>query len=346
MKIAFYFCVLIILCWFLMVLMQKYKQNLKVEYVIKPIDNVDLNYYKQDNINIDNKEIDYLSNNIQFLDNELSNLLQTINLQSKINKFNEINELVEQIIYENKLSENHKNLEDEKLENESVKSENLEDENINNENDYYENLEDENLDREILEIALSQNVHDSLVQNETVNRFNDQIIYDVDDNIFDNDIINYAEKTLDLEKFNKFLNIINQIKNRNANIMNCDNKTEIYIINQTWKNINNEDEKNMFISVILDCIDNLFLVCPTGVITRIINFNPLNDKKLISKDILRIEMLNTASKIMQDIEELEDIEDKKEEFKKRLIEQYKKDYKDIDFKFVEEEYHTWIDECF
>ena len=102
---------------------------------------------------------------------------------------------------------------------------------------------------------------------------------------------------------------------------------------------------------LLDANSPGYLVCPTGVVSRIINANVVNDldSSPRTEENLREEMLNTASKIRSllenDTEYIDSSESKQTEiFKETLIEKYNNDYKDIISEDrIQKELDTWID---
>ncbi len=232
----------------------------------------------------------------------------------------------------------------------------LNDNNLNN-----NTLNDELDDNVLIQLNnLNQNVHDSLVQNKTKDNYNllttdnSNNSNNLDNNIISIEIISFANSNLYNQKLELFNKTIEEISLRNSIIMNLNNKTEIEVINDVWnsidKNLNDDeiyDKKMYFINSILDCVENDMLVCPSGVTVRVINYD-LSKNNLISKDLLRVEMMNTASNLMQNLTEDEEFLNKssstqKKIFKSKLIEIFKKDYKNLDFEIVKKEYESWID---
>lgn len=175
----------------------------------------------------------------------------------------------------------------------------------------------------------SQNVHDSIVQNSVKNMFlkkkqklnyNSQKLID--------EIIEFAR--VNNKDVRKIHNVLIQVNERNAIISNLHNITEMDVLSTMWNNASN-NVKIQLLNEILDAyIDNNFIVCPTGVVSRLINAdiveNPEHAPKTI--EIIRQEMLNTASKIRDEIEK-NNPEFTDDDLKQALIKEFSSIYKDI-----------------
>jgi hypothetical protein len=103
---------------------------------------------------------------------------------------------------------------------------------------------------------------------------------------------------------------------------------------------------------LLDITDgNIDIVCPTGVTSRIINADIVEqvDQGIKESDI-RQEMLNTASKIRSDLEKSVSYQNlcenkQKDIFKQKLMKKYKKDYKGVvSDEYIIKELNIWFDE--
>ena len=195
----------------------------------------------------------------------------------------------------------------------------------------------------------SQNVHSSLVQDTITKKYAKIRGVSADTNTID-----YKESILDYARncgkdYLQIKTILNEIEKRNSPITNLDS-TETRVLNDTWFSAN-ENVKEQILNELLDANSPGYLVCPTGVVSRIINANVVNDldSSPRTEENLREEMLNTASKIRSllenDTEYIDSSESKQTEiFKETLIEKYNNDYKDIISEDrIQKELDTWID---
>lgn len=199
-----------------------------------------------------------------------------------------------------------------------------------------------------------QNVHSSLVQDTIKNKYSK--IKTTSTELIDkskikiinkHEIINYAKKYK--KNHNEINAILQKIENRNSNISNIDS-SEIKVLNDTW-NSANENIKVQILNELLDAHSSGYLVCPTGVVSRIINSdiveNPTSTPR--TEENLRKEMLHTASKIRNDLEndpvyiKLSD-EKQIKMLKDTLIDKYTKDYKNIiSEERIQKELDSWLD---
>lgn len=200
----------------------------------------------------------------------------------------------------------------------------------------------------------SQNVHDSVIQNTIKNKFKIKRIENERKHINKNDkdiiseIINRAN-TIDKEKYEKIPDILKQISSRCESVYNLE-ADEINVLKNTWISAS-DVQKDQILNELLDCLENNKLVCPTGVVSRIINsdivINPENAPKTIEN--LREEMMNIAIKTRNDLEDTEEFQNKEipEQnliLKDELIRKYEETYKGIlDEDIVKNEYDKWID---
>jgi hypothetical protein len=109
--------------------------------------------------------------------------------------------------------------------------------------------------------------------------------------------------------------------------------------------------KEQILNELLDANSSGYLVCPTGVVSRIINADIVENPETSprTEQNLREEMLNTASKIRDELEQdnmyinLPDLE-QSNLFKERLINKYNLDYLNIiSQENIQKELDTWID---
>jgi hypothetical protein len=188
----------------------------------------------------------------------------------------------------------------------------------------------------------AQNVHDSIVQNSVKNLFlkkKQKRNYDSQKLI--DEIIEFAR--INNKNMRKIHDVLLQVNERNAIISNLNNITEMDVLSTMWNNASN-NVRIQILNEILDAyIDDNFIVCPTGVVSRLINAdiveNPEHAPKTI--EIIRQEMLNTASKIRDEIEknnpELTD-----DDLKQALIKEFSSIYKDIvPLEKIHQELDSW-----
>ena len=206
--------------------------------------------------------------------------------------------------------------------------------------------QNEQITRELFTNPGSQNVHDSSVQSTIKSKYSKTDKNQISDPeyIFE-EILKCAN---DENKKNRISKILNEIRNRNAYVENLKD-TETNILCNTWKK-SDKIVKDQIINEIIDCYENNKLVCPTGVVSRIVNAdivtNPDNTPKTI--EVIREEMLNIASKLRTDMESDEEYNkksdnDKAKDFKDLLIKEYENTYKDIiDMSIIKDEYSKWI----
>ena len=195
----------------------------------------------------------------------------------------------------------------------------------------------------------AQNVHSSLVQDTIKNKYNtvkSKVSNSNKDITFE--IIEYA-KYLNKD-YKKIQDIINQIKTRNSFIKNL-NETEINVLNNSWISAN-KNVKEQILNELLDMTDGKsYIVCPTGVTSRIINSNIVENPESgpVKESDLRQEMLSTASKIRNELDNLLDFQNLPEIeqtniFKEKLIQKYNKDYNGVISKDrIKKELESWID---
>jgi len=92
--------------------------------------------------------------------------------------------------------------------------------------------------------------------------------------------------------------VIDKIEKRNSTLSGYENKTEMEILKETWEN-GDENIKNQIINSLKDCIEDEKLVCATGVVSRILSSNYINnpDEFPKTKEILHSEIMYFVNKI-------------------------------------------------
>jgi hypothetical protein len=179
----------------------------------------------------------------------------------------------------------------------------------------------------------SQNVHDSFIQNYTSKKYNDYNGIDTE-NITNlkQDILHFASNN---SKKNDLQNVLDQIESRNSSLTKFNDDCEMDILQKTWEN-GNDIIKAQIINELLDCKNGHDIYCPTGVATRIVNANFIEEpeKMAKTKEIFHQEMMNTASTLRTEMENDESYNNlspdtQTETFKINLIKKYTQDYKDI-----------------
>jgi hypothetical protein len=196
-----------------------------------------------------------------------------------------------------------------------------------------------------------QNVHSSLVQDTIKNKYQEakKKTSHIPSRDTQTEIIKFARY---LKKdVGKLQNIINQIKERNSFVKHM-NDTEINVLNNSWISANN-NVKEQIINELLDITDGKdYIVCPTGVTSRIINANIVENPESspIKEEDLRKEMLQSASKIKAELDKsnsfrnLSDI-DQNHFFKEKLIQKFNKDYDGIISRDrIKKEFEIWIND--
>jgi hypothetical protein len=196
----------------------------------------------------------------------------------------------------------------------------------------------------------NQNVHDSTVQDTIKKKYKklkEENIKINNNNNINDEILIYGNniKKLSQNKLKDLDFVLKSIYKRNSSIMNLEDEKEYNILCKLWKKL---ELREQLINELLDCkINNLeAIVCPSGVCSRLLNadivLKPESTPRTI--EMLRVEMLNTASKIRNELEK-ENTNYSEEELKKKLKEQYNKDYKEIlSEEIIQKELDTWIND--
>lgn len=191
----------------------------------------------------------------------------------------------------------------------------------------------------------SQNVHDSVLCHETGIKWK-KLIAEAgkkdNSKTINLDILNRAH----IEQREKLAYILSLIEKRNGTIMNMDGSSEVEVFNTVWNN-SSELRKDQLINDILDCSNGKNAIhCPTGVVTRIMNSDIVDDIRNVPKttEILHEEIMNTASKIYKECENIDNDNERKDVFRRKLLAKLEEDYKDIiSSKDIEKEINSWID---
>lgn len=214
----------------------------------------------------------------------------------------------------------------------------------------------ENYERNIVQNLLNrpdlQNVHDSVVQNTIKHKFKNIEEKTQEQTENEKDIIKeiIERSKQSSPKYAKIPDILAQIAARSSPVYNL-NSNEIEVLKKTWINAP-EQQKDQILNELIDCEENNRLVCPTGVVSRIINSDVVLAPEKASKTIenLREEMMNTAARIRNELEDQNEFQNKpdneqSEIFKDTLVKKYEENYKDvIDMDIIKGEYEKWIND--
>ena len=176
----------------------------------------------------------------------------------------------------------------------------------------------------------NQNTHDSFVQKTIRNTYTTSNLSTDGKNVV-KEILKCVDNDPDITK------VLETIRNRKATISNLNDKKEMEILEEVWNAVKNDDDlKAYFITQLQDCYENYSTVCPTGVVTRIVSVLSIKtpEKMPRTKELITEEMLNTASKLRNNLEndevftKLSD-EEQQSSFKRQLISKYQDDYSDF-----------------
>lgn len=164
-----------------------------------------------------------------------------------------------------------------------------------------------------------QNVHDPYVNKYIRKLFNDVSKYETQ--LQTGEIIDGAPE----DKKKTVGEILECIRERNSTLTNLNDVNEVTVINSVWQKAkSNENIKNMFYTQLIDSYENGHIVCPSGVVNRVVSSisveNPEEFPK--TKEMINMEILQKASKVRNDIKEDED-------FKQVLMAKLAEDYKNI-----------------
>ena len=198
----------------------------------------------------------------------------------------------------------------------------------------------------------SQNVHSSLVQDTIKNKYQEVKKIAQTSEVNRDVAFEIITFTKQLRKDSrKIEDVINQIKERNSFVKNM-NDTEFNVLNNSWISANSS-VKEQIVNELLDITDDkTFIVCPTGVVSRIINSNIVENPESspLTEADLRKEMLQSASKIRSeldksvDFQKLSDLE-QTTVLREKLIEKYNKDYDGIiSRERIKKEFEIWIND--
>jgi len=214
-------------------------------------------------------------------------------------------------------------------------------ETVDNLNLLWEHPETLDIDDTLIE-AGSQNTHDSFVQRVTKQTAKEYL----SDSALELIPIKFIEISNGISKTNlsdlqkhdaqKTLDVI---RTRNSRIYNID-KTETEVLVGVWeKSLLDDNIKTQFFIELSDCVENSEVVCATGVTSRLINALNINHPENMpkTKELLRAEMLQTASKIYTEM-------NTDPNYKNVITETLKKEYSGILTEpEIDIEISTWID---
>lgn len=179
-----------------------------------------------------------------------------------------------------------------------------------------------------------QNVHEPYVNKYIRKIFNDVSKYE--NKLQQKEIVDRAPE----DKKKQISTILDCINKRNSTLTNLDEANEVTVINSIWEKAkNNENIKSMFYTQLLDSYENGHLVCPSGVVNRVISSISIENPEKFpkTKDMINMEILQTASKIRNDTKE-------DENFKEILMTKLQKDYENIlTTEEIEQIISPWID---
>lgn len=193
--------------------------------------------------------------------------------------------------------------------------------------------------------ADAQNVHDSVVQNTIRNKY---AAINTNANK-SNTILNYDEiLCVSGTKAAQVRVVLQQIQSRNAQITNLQT-SEVCVLNNAWSAAS-ATVKQQIINELLDTRDGDTLVCPTGVVSRIINANVVEQPESSPRTTaaLRTEMLTTAAAVRDALETdiiymANTTEQQNIILKAALEKKYNKDYTGIISQDkIQDELNTWL----
>ncbi len=190
----------------------------------------------------------------------------------------------------------------------------------------------------------SQNVHDSLIQKTVVEKWNnlDKNVPELDSSELLSNLAGRAEKMgADPDKLRR---VFNEISSRNHTISNLGDIKEMEILNTVFHNAS-ENIKDQLVNELIDTahMTGHGIVCPTGTISRIINSDVVEhpEKSPKTKEILRAEMLATASQVRNNMPDNYTEKDLKD----ALVKRYNDDYNGVvPPNEIQQELDSWIND--
>ena len=193
----------------------------------------------------------------------------------------------------------------------------------------------------------NQNVHDSTVQQYIRNGFHN--IPDSGTTKDDSSCIGDIKRWYDNVEINV---VLNKIQSRNGTISNLNGKSELQVLATVWEQSEGNENMREYLGVQLrDCLENDNVVCPTGIVNRVVSSLNINNPELMPKTrgIIDQEMMQSAS-VLRDELELDDVynssceNEQKVIFKERLLENLDENYINVFSKKQIREYISpWID---
>lgn len=155
--------------------------------------------------------------------------------------------------------------------------------------------------------ADSQNVHDSYVVRQTRDLYAKRRISTVIS----------GESLIEWIRRNRLADVLDQIRQRNAQVMSLHNETEMDVLMNVYDYCKgNDDYLNELAYQIKECLNEDGLIyCPTGVVTRLLSTKTLlePEKGLKTRDMIRQELMNVVSKRIEETDTRESIMDKLQE---------------------------------
>lgn len=134
----------------------------------------------------------------------------------------------------------------------------------------------------------NQNVHDSYIQKNTKNTYQNVHDFQQDISVLKEEILN----TCNPENKQEISDTIDKIEKRNAYVTNVEAR-EIDVLKNVWMN-GDDNVKAQVIIELIDCLDShKMLYCPTGVTARLISAAHVNNpeeapksKELLNKEVI------------------------------------------------------------
>ena len=146
----------------------------------------------------------------------------------------------------------------------------------------------------------NQNVHDSVTQQYIRNDFHN--IPDSGTTKDDSSCIGDIKRWYDDTEINV---VLNKIQSRNGTISNLNGKSELQVLATVWKQSEGDENTREYLGTMLcDCLENGNVVCPTGVVNRIVSATSINDPELMPKtrEIIDQEMMQSAATLRDELE--------------------------------------------
>lgn len=178
----------------------------------------------------------------------------------------------------------------------------------------------------------AQNVHDRVVQR-TLKQQYEAIKKPNEVRENSNIIEEYIMKSsLQQDDKIKCLDVLKQIRQRNAKLTNFGGDTEVEILNNTWSS-GDSNVRDYLLQQLLDSAHMTTIYCPTGVASRIVNASMINEPEKMAKtrEAIHEEMMQTAANLRSKLEETQEYNQldeatQSERLRESIKEKYKEDY--------------------